>query len=396
MSGVDERIEEYRSRLAPDDRREFDQRLETTFDDLEREEIYDELDSELGQSESHLELIIATASAFHQNPIADGYSSGYRFAFTEPLEEQNSDAVGEEEVKNGDVLLAKEEDEDVYLCVIECKAGSTAGRDWVQELEEIEEVINTDGYREKLKEQLGVEGKEIRHEQYVLLGRITQIHSMNYDQIDDDVDIPPNYAFWGYDLGDQQMVNIHGEVRDHELAGVINDSIDAGKIENPINFTYGDHPITKLQVLVEEIVAEKSQDEDEHPFEFDRSEFYEKFDEELQVGFTGEIREQLVEEEVNSLLEAGVEIDLFTTSSDRLKTSRDYRILFKGKRIKAAKRAVETKFLEHRSEVKYKERAFKDVKEDFTPEQTRLDEQDWGDDDEEDDEEDGDEGAENG
>lgn len=390
MSGVDERIEDYRSRLAPDDRREFDQRLETALDDLSVDEIYDELNQEVDQSENHLELIIATASAFHQNPIADGYSSGYRFAFTEPLEEQNSEAVGEEGVRNGDALLAKEEEDSIYLCIVECKSGSNAGRDWINELEDIEEAINTDDYREKLKEQLGIEDKEIQHEQYVLLGRAISIFAMDYDRLADDVDIPPNYAFWGYDFGDQKMVNIHGEVRDPELASVINDSIDAGLIENPINFTFSDHPITQLQSLVEELIAEKQQGNDEHPFEFNRSEFYEKFDEELQVGFTGEVREQLVEERVDSLLDTGVEIDLFTSAPERLNSSRDYRILFKGKRIKAAKKAVETKFLNHRSEVKHKERAFEDVMEDFTPEQTRLDEQDWvsNDDDEEENEED--------
>lgn len=87
------------------------------------------------------------------------------------------------------------------------------------------------------------------------------------------------------------MVNVHRQVRDPELASVINDSIDAGKIENPINFTFGDYPITQLQPLVEELVVEKQQDDDDHPFEFNRSEFYEKFDGELQVGFTGEARE---------------------------------------------------------------------------------------------------------
>lgn len=85
----------------------------------------------------------------------------------------------------------------------------------------------------------------------------------------------------------------------------------------------------------------------------------------------------MVKEKANSLLDTNVEIDLFTSSPDRLNSSRDYRILFKGKRIKAAKKAVEIKFLEHRSVEKHKERAFQEVREDFQPEQTRLDEEDW-------------------
>lgn len=376
MSRINDRIEDYRSRLHSDDRDAFDRQYEQIYDDLNEDAIYDELDTQYGREEDHLELVTATASAFHHRPIADGYESGYRFAFTEPLEEQNSEVVGDEEVKNGDVLLAKrDDDEEVYICIVECKAGSSAGRDWTQKLEDIEDVINTDQYREKLKDQLGAD--EIRHEQYVVLGKLTQIISMDYDQLNDDLDIPSNYAFWGYDLGEQQIVKVHGNVRDGDLASVVNDSIDAGKVENPIEFTFGDHPLIKLKVMAERIINEQRKQGIQQPFEFNRSDFYRRFDDELQVGFTGDIREELVNEEVNSLLSLGEDINLFTSSSDRLNTSRDYRILFKGKTVNSAKQAAEKKYLEYKTEEKRKERAFDQVQEDFQPEQTRLSERDW-------------------
>ena len=381
MSGIDDRIEDYRSRLHPDDRDRFDDEYKDAVEGLDKEAIYDELDTNYGQEEEHLEVVTAIASAFHHRPIADGYETGYRFAFTEPLEEQNTDAVGDEGVRNGDVLLAKEENGKAKICVVECKSGNSSGRDWARKLADIEEAINTDEYRETLKEQLGVNG--IIHEQYVVCGKLTQIISMDYDRLDDDLDIPPNYAFWGYDLGDQQLVQVHGNIRDGQLAGVVNDTMDAGKVENPIEFTFGDHTLTKLKVLVERLINNKRKQEDSNPFEFTQEEFREVFEDELQVGFTGDIRERLVDEAVRSRLEAGKEIGLLTTEPERLNTSHGYRILFKGRTVGAAKQAAETKYLSHNTEVKRKERAYDEVRSDFQPEQTRLSERDWkgGDDD---------------
>lgn len=374
MSRIDKRIEDYRSRLHPEDRDRFDEQYDDVYDELDQDAIYDELDTTYEHEEEHLEIVTAIASAFHHKPIADGYETGYRFAFTEPLEEQNSREVGEEQVKNGDVILAKEDDGAAKVCIVECKSGGAAGRDWAKKLEQIEDVVNTDKYRKVLRDQLGVD--EIVFEQYVVCGKLTQIVSMEYDRIDDDLEIPANYAFWGYDLGDQQIVQVHGNVRDQRLAGEVNDSMDAGKVENPIEFTFSDHPLTQLKSLAEWLINTKRKEGDSHPFEFSQSEFYDAFDDELQVGFTGDVRDKLVNQRVESLLETGRDVGFFTSEPDRLNSSRDYRILFQGQSIKAAKQAVEDKYLEHKTEIKRKERAFEDVKSDFQPKQTRLGE--WG------------------
>lgn len=383
MSRIDEQIDDYRSRLHPDDREEFNRLYDEAFNGLDEDEILDELETKFTREEAHLDLVMATASAFHPNPLADGYDSGFQFAFTEPLEEQNSEIVGEEQVRNGDVLLAKRDDDDddeVYICIVECKAGNSAGRDWVQKMDDIRDIINTEQYREALKEQLDAE--VICHEQYVVLGKVSQIIAMDYDRLKDDLDIPDNYAFWGYDLGDQQISKVYGNIQEPELARVVNDTMDSGKVSNPIELTFGDHPLIKLRVLAEKIITVHRQDEDPHPFEFNRSKFRRIFDDELQVGFTGEVREELVTNEVDSLLQTGKRIGLITSAPERINTERDYRILFQGQTVKAAKDAAEAKYFNHRSSEKRKERAYADVRDEFQPQQTRLDEDRWGSDDE--------------
>lgn len=373
--GVDEQIEDYRSRLHSNDKDDFDERFNEELARLDTDEIRDELRSEYQQSEDHLELVVAVASGFHQTRLADGYASGYEFAFTEPLEEQNSEYVGNEGVKNGDVLLVREDEGDVYLCVVECKAGRNAGRDWVDELQGIDESLSQDQHRRTLKSQIGAEDADIRHIQYVLLGKVAEIVAMNYDEIDEALDIPPNYAFWGYDLGDQALMHIHGEVRDQDLMSVIGDSIDTGKVANPIQFTYGDHPLTQLKVLIEKIITTNQKENDPHPYEFTNFECRNTLEQELYVGFSGDVWNELVGNRVEYLLEIATEIGIFTRSASKLNSNRDYRILFRGNRIKAAKDDAQRKYLEWRASEKRKERAFGEIRDEFDtrPAQASLD-----------------------
>jgi len=198
---------------------------------------------------------------------------------------------------------------------------------------------------------------------------------MNYDEIDDDLDVPPNYAFWGYDLGDQALMHIHGGVRDQDLMSVIGNSIDAGKVANPIQFTYGDHPLTQLKVLIDKIITTNQQENDPHPYEFTNFEFRDSFEEELYVGFSGDVWNELVENRVEHLLEVGAEIGIFTNSAGRLNSNRDYRILFRGSRSKAAKDDAEEKYFEWRAKEKPKERAFEEIRDEFDtrPAQASLD-----------------------
>lgn len=371
---ADEKVESIRSGLPPDDLTRFNTLYEDALESISEEEVRDDLETGYQESEDHLELVTAVASGFHQTPIADGHSSGYEFAITEPLEELNH--TGDEEVTNGDVLLVRdpEDDDGIYLCIVECKAGSDSGGRWISKLHGIREIMETEDYRERLKSQIGFEDTDIKYVQCALLGMIIPIHSMNFEKLSEDLDLPPDFAFWGYDGREQAMVHVEGEVRDKPLASVIKDSIDAGKVENPLEFTYGDHPLTQMKVLIEDIIKEKKQEGDEHPFEFERSEFRDRFDGHLEVGFTGDRREELVEERVERLIDVGLKIGIFV--DDNLNSERDYRIYFRGSKYHVAKSSAEQKYFDEMAVERKKERALKQACEEFTREQTRLDD-DW-------------------
>lgn len=374
-SRIDEKIQDYRDRLAPDDRKEFDDRLKEEIENLNLEEIRDELIRKFEREEYHLELVVAAASAFHQTPVAGGYESGYEFAFTEPLAERNE--LGESEVTNGDVLIAKTTDDNLYLTIIECKSGSHDGSGWINELKDIQETIEKQRYRSLLTRQLGEEEKELKRIQYVLMGRLSQVHALNYDRLKQQYDIPSNFAFWGYDYGDQTMVHVNGEVEDKDLARAVQSSIDTLKVEAPSKFTFGDHPLIKLKTLIEEIIDDKQHSGDEHPFEFNRREFRERFNDELQVGFEGDIRRRLVNDKVESLLAKGLQCGIFVDSASRISSTRDYRILFRGSNAEVAAEAADIKYFDWASAQTRKERAFEEVNTEFSPQQTRLGDTRW-------------------
>ena len=96
---------------------------------------------------------------------------------------------------------------------------------------------------------------------------------------------------------------------------------------------------------------------------------------------------------VDSLLDTGTKIEVFVDDPDRVQSSRDYRILFRGRKATVAKDAADRKYLDEMAVEKRKERAFDEVSDEFSPNQARLDEEDWfgADGEDEEDEEDDDE-----
>ena len=372
MKWVDEKIEHYRSRLHTDDRDDFNDLLDDALATLDEDEIRDELESEISKADEHFELIAEISSGF--SPAGEGSNSGYVFAFTEPLEEQNQ--LGDERVKNGDILLINEQNDVAYLCVIECKSGTCKGSGWVNELHGIRETLDTGRYRQIIKQQLGIEDKELKFVQYVLAGKLIHTVSMDYEGLRDneDVEIPDDFAFWGFDFDSQSLVHVYGDVRHPPLKRPVASTIDTGIVDNNINFTYSEPPVIQLSTLIENIIDDNLDDENENePFEFDAEEFYSRFDQELQVGYGGEEREKLVTDRVERLLEIGKRIEALTNDDSDVQSERDYRILFRGRKAHIAADAATEKYFDYMAVEKKKERAFDSVRSEFTPKQTRLD-----------------------
>lgn len=379
---IKQRIEEFRERLPVDVRGQFDDHLNEEINRRDLDAIKNELKQEYEQSEEHLELVTAVASAFHQDPVAPGYDSGFEFAFTEPLEERNSRIVGEEQVTNGDLLLVREDGRGVYLCIVECKSGQANGHSWLRELKRIKETIEPSdgkteaGYKDTLAKQIGYEAADIQDIQYVLLGKLVAVRQLNYNQIIDDIDIEwgdsGHYAVWGFSTGEQKLLHDAGNIRHQDLYEVVGDAVDTGQIDNPIQFTYSDHSLTQLKTIIEQLIVSKKKEGDAHPYEFETSEFYHRFRDELQVGFSDNLLDRLVRQRTSHLIDIGEQIGIFTSDQSRINSTRDYRISFRGKKESAAKENAQKKYFQTRSELKRKKRAFDAIRDEFAVQQPTL------------------------
>lgn len=375
---ADDKVDQFRSDLHPSYVDDFDNRYREELDKFSIENKRRELKNKLQAEEDHLDLIIAAASAFHQDPLAAGYDSGYRFAFTEPLEELNPLGI-QEEASNGDVLLVKEDGPNAYLCIIECKSGRFTGGEWIHELKDIRDTAELKDNTKRLKDQLGIPSKEVQYIQYVLLAKIVQVHGINFDRISDSVNIPEDFAFWGCDMGDFSIVNVHGRVNDRDLSRFIEQPIDALKIENPIKFTLNDHPLIQLKRIIGDLIDSKTDENDPEPLEFWEWEFREQFNDGLQIGVGGDHRSELVNRRVKRLLEIGEKIEILVTTSDKLNTDRDYRIYFQGSKSSLAKTITEEKYLDTLAEESVKESVLGSLRKEFEvmPEQMDITDEDW-------------------
>lgn len=370
-SWAEEQIEEYKETLIPEDEEKLERAYEESLSDTSAEEVREELAAHVDREETHLELVTAAASAFHQDPLAEGYESGFRFAFTEPLHELNAEATDGEIGKTADLLLVKEEDGDCNLCLVECKTGqATPG--WANELDDIAAALEEEEHRDRLLSQAQVSTDELNDIQYVLFGKTNQIHSLNEENLEEECDGELRHAFWGWDRGDQTFVHIHGLVKDPDLSSVVNTPVDAGLVENPIRFTLGEHPLILLRRLIEDILRRNLGDDLEEPMEFTYQDVVNHMEDGVQLGVVEEERRQLIEAKADHLIERGLQVEIFSDSSSKVRSNKDYRIMFPGKNPDVAREETTRKYLDWAAEEKKKLRAFKTAKEEFDPSQRKL------------------------
>ena len=283
-------------------------------------------------------------------------------------------------MKNGDVLLAKPDEDSVYLCVVECKGGSYR-RSWVEELSGIAETLNEEN-EEVLKEQLGVPDKELKHVQLVLLAKSSEASRARREIDGSDLPsadaaearTPYDSSVWGCDIFADRIYHELGDVADKRLSEAVKNSVDYAGGQSPVEYVLKDHALIPLRSVIFRIVRQNRAKDDEYPLEFDEDDFHELFSDKLQIGCSGDKRENLVQERSDWLLRKAEEIGIVTDSNDRLQSDRDYRILFKGSNPPTAEEATEDKYIEHEAQRKVNEVAFDRAKDEFDLEQRGLDE----------------------
>ncbi|AOV95330.1 hypothetical protein AQV86_05430 [Nanohaloarchaea archaeon SG9] len=318
-------------------------------EDQKRKELRDSLDTR----KTHDSLVGKIASAFHQAEEAEGSDTGYEFAFTEPLEERG--------IPNGDILLVKEEEEGIKLCIVECKSGSKYPK-WFNQISKIKEQLQEEDNRREIKAQIDCRDKEINFIQYVIAtsGRnLSDVDPSRYE-----ANYPDSIAIWGVDEIQQSLYAKNGYTcNDKDIASKVGEGIDYGRVENPIKYTISSHPVIILQSVLFDII--KSNAENSRFKEFNEEEFYEEFEKNLQMGVEGSNKNDLVNGVIESILSFGEDIRIISSDEEDLRGTKDYRIMFRGKKPPMARKAVKEKFLRNRPVRRVAEDAFRQALEKY-------------------------------
>jgi hypothetical protein len=157
------------------------------------------------------------------------------------------------------------------------------------------------------------------------------------------------------------------------LTDVIDQGFEYGSIGAPtIQYMIGTHPVLVLEEIVYTLLTDHINQKDDHPQEFDRDEFRNRYESPLQLGAQGDDYDEVVSREVDRLLSFGKEINLIEDDPDEIDSHRDYDLKFVGEKPHLAKKAVLSKFLDQRSPIERGSRAFSRAKDAFEPQNTDL------------------------
>ncbi|QGA80884.1 hypothetical protein [Candidatus Nanohalobium constans] len=330
------------------------EKYEEKKSEIDEEAKRKELKNSLKTRKNHDDIVGKISSAFHQAEEAEGSETGYEFAFTEPLEEKG--------LSNADVLLVKDEGDAVKLCIVECKSGSNYSS-WMEQISSIEDVLNEEENKRELKAQIGCRKKDISFIQYVVATNARNLAEVKPDRYD--YDYPSNLAVWGLDEWEQSLYAKEDyNCNDSDLSSKVGDGIDYGKIENPIMYTVSSHPVIILKNVLFELL--KSNQSRSYPKEFNEEEFYDEFNQNLQMGVQGPKRDQLVEEKLDNILYFAEDIEIL--SDEDVRSTKDYRMKFRGKKPPMVEEAVESKFLKNRPVRIVSEEAFKEALDEYESE----------------------------
>lgn len=326
------------------------------------------------------EVFQAVKDAFHPDND-DGYRTGYEVSFTNPLYEIRQNPA--------DLLLTNTDWRNVNFCFVVCESSGEESATWANRISEVHDLVT--GHEEHLLSQVGEEGKDIGHLQFITAVPKEEIPDVDFRFISRQVG-PENYALWTVDddyspkdseqnpppveLRKEEGKISHGKLRDP-----LEDGVDYSKsINRDVTIALETPPVIALQDAFMALVTEQYGDYDE-PREFNKDDFIETYIDLCEIGASGDKKRDLLKEKAENLISVAKEADLmYYGKSDRIKTGKDYRARYEGGGTKKLRKSVKEKFIKNRIPKRKAEMAYKRVKEDFNPKdglRSELDDETW-------------------
>lgn len=353
--------------LSPRNQKRFEEEFETNLDEFDEAAIDRKLSATFDEEEEHLKLVQAISAGFHPREGAASSESGFKYVGVNPLcsvEETPADA-----------LLVKPEYNAAYCCVVCCEIGGEYQNEWVENVNAVKRVFDSDENRDLLKSQLDIENVDLSF-QYVTLTRSDDTVEMDFSVLDRNCEAD-TYAVWSADVEDKWMMYEAGSFVHSKLRNAFSDQLDYMRREDPLKYAVGTHPVFPLEDLVYRIVKEKFEFDHEYKSEFTRGTFYELFDQKLQIRCSGDRREDVVSPEVDRLLDMALKTGVFSADGADLRSAaHDYRIMYSGTRgPDHAEKAVRPKYKDNMAKVWVGQRAYDKTRDEFDRD---ADLGDWG------------------
>lgn len=283
-------------------------------------------------------------NAFSSNYAAMGSNSGFETTIVNPLIEFGDSGA--------EVLLAAEHPTGVHLCFVSCNVGGENPEVWRNEINATRDLLESGNHREQLLSHIRCSGLEIRTAQYLTFTREKDLVDVDMDVMKIGTD-PDNYAIWKLivseppthddDEEDKEIKLHNGHIEHPDLRRLSQDGIDPTLAENDdIMYCLSTHPVFPLGEVLLQLYLDKEGAEEE-PEEFKRSEFARTYRNKIHFGDNREAVEQLVSEEIDSLLEMAVKSEIVIDDEDEVK-ERDYRIRWDSEDAGDIKDMVKDKF----------------------------------------------------
>lgn len=358
----------FAQRLEEEDREPFLEKFEDNYEEISEKEVRSAIEQDLFRRKQHVDLVTAVASGFNYDPDAKGSDSEFVFHSTDPL--------GYAAKSGADALLARKELHRIHLCVFVCEVGDENLSDWVSNVDSAFDLLEDQSNLETIKDQLGFPDRDIGEVQYILLARSSDLDGLPLGDIADRV-IPDKFGIWSATLeGDTELCHEYGRNIHKDLRDIAEPCFDwAASSDNPILYTVETHPLIPLKRVIYRLVRSKKLfNKSEEPLEFNKSDFREEYETNLQVGCEGDIREELIRKATADIFELAEQIGIF--SQNATKTDRDYRIMFTGSSEEPldAEKAAEEKYIKLATELRMEDLALERTRQDFDSLQRDLDE----------------------
>jgi len=361
----------YRETLSKGDRSRFDELYREKWNDIDpgRAETLFTRDYEDNHKEN-TKLFSAVVDGFPPEESAVDTESGYETTLVNPLYEHNG--------RTADVLLAKPTYHDVHLCFVCCEIGGEDRTEWVERVNKVKETFEEDECRQDLMQQIECDDLNLGSIQYATVSRPKDLVEIDFDLLEATLNVD-NYVILEHVEEERLLIPREGEIASEVLREEFADGLDYSRADvTDIKYRLNEHPIIPLKQTFLDVVVSGIQDgANQHPREFEREDFREKYDGGLDLGERTAARDEIIDEKVDDLLQEAEKTDLVFQNTEEINSEREFRFRTSNAVPEGIKDTVEEKYTKFYARYQRGQLAFDRAKRDFDEEDSDLDDFDY-------------------